>query len=300
MPILLVGTPTAPPVALRTIEQELARRVGPFHRLTAASGVAPVRVHTNALQSLMDLRGYVGLWLLRRGRYADGTAVAGFAPDDRQRIVQTYDPGAGALEVDRTWTTPPVAGEEFELMLLDPENELRHAVRRGLERCWFADRVRIVPTTEAAERALTAEHFWLTKPTQLLALETHDGTVEHAPNPVEWWRRFSEAGNQHVVSDDAFPDTLYVTALRPHSSWVNGADSATGPTDDDDTVQCDLDYAVTAGHKYLWEHLGDRLVPVARLGMKAGREAVEDGWRRWKATVPRPPDRIQLPYASRY
>lgn len=294
MPIVLPGSPpvSTPPAGfphptLAEIEQELSRRVGPFYlSVGSALSVSVVRVPT--LVSSVEQGGLDGLYILRRG-----AAVA----DDRQRLVASSNLAAGELTVDRPYSGL-FSNEAVELCLLDPANELRRCSLRGLQRCYFKDRVTVTLAAEAAERDLTATRSWLTKPNQLLAVEYLPTGSAYGPDPVEWWKHFQSAGHLNISGQpDPFPDTMYVTALRPHSSWVNSADSTTGPLLDSDYVDADLDYAVTAAHKYAWETYADRLLPAARLGNKASQNDVERGWSKWVAKLPRPPDRIQLAYA---
>lgn len=236
--------------------------------------------------------------MLRRGVDAAGAAVPGYDPTDRSRAIKTHDADDGFLEVDRPYAVAPVAGEEVEVCLLEPEQELRVAVTEGLKRCWFRDRVTVTTVAAAAERDLTAARSWLTKPSQLLGVEfLADGDTVTLPDPLAWWKHFESGGHLRLAgAPDPYPDTLYVTALRPHWSWVNGATSVTGPTADADVLDVDTWYAVTAAHWYAWEHFADRLAPVAQTGLKLGRDQVGQRWAEWVARVPRPPDRIQLSY----
>lgn len=294
MPVVLPGAPPVsaplagyPRYTLAQIEQELSRRVGPYYPFTgSSSGVSNVRVLS--LVSTVEHGAFDGLYVLRRG-----AAVA----DDRQRLVASTNFATGDLAVDRPYSAA-FSNEGVELCLLDPANELRRSVQRGLQRCWFKDRVALTTAGSAAERELTVLRSWLTKPQQLLGVEFLPTGSSYGPDPIEWWRHFQAAGRIWLTgSPDPYPDSIYVTALRPHSSWVNSADSTTGPLLDTDYLDVDLDYAVTAAHKYAWETYADRLLPAARTGVKATKADVEDGWRRWKGFVPRPPDRVQLPYA---
>ncbi len=145
---------TVADVTLKEIEQELARRCGPYRQVTASSGTASTVV-TADLQSSIDLGGVENLFVLRRGKKSDGTAVAGFVTDDRVRTAKLYTPGTGTVEVDRNYTTSPVANELIELHHLEPTHELRVAAQKGLWRCYTCERWPVVLPGTADEQNLT-------------------------------------------------------------------------------------------------------------------------------------------------
>ncbi|MCR4375916.1 MAG: hypothetical protein NUW22_13815 [Acidobacteria bacterium] len=139
---------------LAEIEQEMARRAGPYQQVTVSSGTASTFV-TNDLKSSIDLGGVENLYVLRRGTKSDGTAVAGFTTADRVRTVKAYTASSGTVEVDRDYATSPVADELIELHHLQPSNELRVAAQKGLWRCYTAERWSVVLPGTADERNLT-------------------------------------------------------------------------------------------------------------------------------------------------
>lgn len=211
------------------IEREVAGRSGPFRRFaTAATPASTVAgVYSTAVLSAAEQGGWEGLWLLRRGVLTDGTAVGGFVASDRQRIVARHDPAAdpaaGFLAVDAPWTTPPVANEEFELLLLDPANELRVCVQRGLDRCFVRDRVLVVLSGYAAERDVTSALPWLTRLPQLVGAADLPLGSAYAPAPVDWFNPFVQGGHVFLsVSPDPYPNSFYLSVLRPVSSRING------------------------------------------------------------------------------
>ena len=62
---------------------------------------------------------------------------------------------------------------------------------------------------------------------------------------------------------------VWVDAWRPAWSWVNGAESASGPVLDTDTLEVDLDYAAAAGHIEAWHHFPARMQSAAAGGLQA-------------------------------
>jgi hypothetical protein len=207
------------------IEREVAGRTGPFRRFAVAASPASTIgvVYSTAVQSAAEQGGWEGLWLLRRGLMTDGTPVAGFVASDRQRIVAGHDPVVGSLSVDLAYTNAPVAGEEFELLLLDPANELRVCVQRGLDRCFARDRVLVVLPTFSAERDVTLSLPWLTRLPQLVGAADLPLGSAYGPAPVDWWNPFEQDGHVFLgVSPDPYPNSFWLSVLRPVSSRING------------------------------------------------------------------------------
>src|SRR5215475_1049437 len=111
MPIVLdpiltpVGTPPGA-VSLAALEQEVARRVGPYFQLFNDRQVPGTARYEFAvvplLRSNIDLDLVTNLWLLRRGLDLDGNSVS-VDIADRQRLVAEYDPAQGRVVVDYPW-----------------------------------------------------------------------------------------------------------------------------------------------------------------------------------------------------
>lgn len=283
------------PLTLAAIEQEVARRVGPYRSgQQSASSVATTTVASvDAFKSTIDLAGLADLWLLRRGKKADGTVVAGFAATDRQRLIKDYDTSLGALTVDRAWTTAPVATEILEFHHLDPTNELRVSVLAGLRRCFFVDRVHLSLPSAAPERDLTALVAWITEASQVFGLESSVGGSLQAPTSLPWWRALNENGGVTVqTAPDPYPNTLVVTARRPHVSYVNGIDSTTGPTSDDDSLSVDLMYAAAAAHIEAWRLFPSALIGPAQTGQQVSREDAATEFSRQARIHYTPPKRV--------
>jgi hypothetical protein len=265
-------------LTLAQVEREVAGRAGPFYRLGAASGDA-THVVVSALQSTIDIGGIEDMWLLRRGVTTAGAAIVGFSAGDRQRRIKDIDVPSGSMLVDRAYATAVVAGEEVELLALDPEQELRRCVVRGLWRCYFEDRQSAVLATLSAERDLTALFPWLTQEWQVVEFSTKDAAVvEIAPTPLTYSRPYAAGGGvSTVLTPDPSPYTVYVTALRPVASYVNALTSATGPTADADVLVGDqrfLDYLAAAGHAALWKYLPFKMQPLAAARMGLTRDEV--------------------------
>lgn len=252
-------------ITLAQLEQEVARRTGPFFQAaqdsttpTTSTGVAAYmpRLKTSAL-----LGGVENLWLLRRGAVAD---------DDRIRLVQTFDPSAGRVIVDRSWGDPMEPGELADFTHLHPEQELRVAVLGGLRRCFFPALVAGVTTSAYGDMDLTYQYPWLSSPSQVLRVQYG----YYRPEGDAPFEAYVQDG--HVLLGGAWgsyaASNVWVTALRPHWSWVNGADSTTGPTVDDDTLDVDLDYAASAGHIEAWHLFPAHLFAAAAGNLQATQE----------------------------
>ena len=274
---------------LADLESELARRTGPWASFTVAA--TPVStatlVYASDLSTTIETGGYEGMWLLRR------TA----APADRVRRVKTWDAGAGSFLADRPWAAAPTAGEVIEISALDPARRVATAVQRGLERCLFVDRLALPITAPAAERSLTATWPWLTVAADVLGVEAGcSPPSDWDPWPVGAWDAYRVGPSVLVaVWPDPGAGTLYVTALRPHSSLVNGLDSTTGPLTDSDTVSCTLDDGVAFAHAYLWDTAKDLLRPLVSEGLGTSEDDVRAAVRRYRSRLPAPRDRVVLP-----
>ena len=103
--------------SLREIEQEVARRVGPFQLRTVWNPQpgdqgdvtsTTTMISLPSLRSSMDLGGLTDMFVLRRGRLKDGTLLPydpgdgvtvplPFVDDDRIRMVRNYRPQEGLL-----------------------------------------------------------------------------------------------------------------------------------------------------------------------------------------------------------
>lgn len=283
---------------LQEIERRLAARVGPYTRprpfgagSTASLGLVPT------MKSSLSLLEWEDLWLLRRGRFADGSAVVGFDSTDRTRLVAEYDPTLGTLKPDREWAVPPTEGELFELHHLHPEDELRIAVLDGLARCYFWDTVTVTTTSRLAERNITASLPWLVDTRQIRAVEySYPNQPTLRPVAVGWYKAVRKADGVYLQAQaDPYPNSLVITALRPASSYVNGATSVLGPNDDDDQIAVDLAYAVAAAHVEAWRSFPERLISTSRLGYKMSQQmAAREFTKLSLARVSFPPDDIRM------
>lgn len=290
-------------VTLAEVEQQTARKLGPYYRLAMDRQIPSTanfqRAFFPGLQSTVEQDLVTNLHLLRRGVDSSGTALA-VSPDDRQRTVANYDPAQGMVEVDRPWSTSPAPGEMCEFHHLDPEQELRPAVLSGLRRCFFEDRFSL-GNGYVYEVDLTESVPWLVNLWQV-------SRVQAAPFPTGFYgapcdipfKAFGQSG--HVCLrlgigswDGPFYGGLLVTAIRPVGTWVNEADSITGPLADTDTLEVDLGYAAAAGHIEAWHNFPAKLQAAAAGGLQATQSmAALEFTRQSIVHAPRRPDLYQM------
>lgn len=270
-------------VTLADVERSLAQLVGPYRRLTVASGDAGSMIITSLISNVENTE-WENLYLLRRGKKSDGTSVAGFTDVDRVRLVKEQEAQTGTLTPDRNWTTSPVADELIELHHFDPDNELRPAAQAGLWRCFFEDRAAVTLPSAAAERNLTTLLPWLRRTTRVKAIEYLASGAISLPAPVSWFKPFTSAGDVWLkAAPDPYPQQVYVTARRPVASYVNGTTNMAGPTlDDDELVGTteELRYYAAAGHIEAWRLFADRMASAAREGNRASRQDAADEFTR--------------------
>jgi hypothetical protein len=260
-------------ITLAQLEQETARRVGPYSSHFTDRQIPNTAQYTFAqfptLRSVMDLDSVTHLWMLRRGITYEGAPVT-LDVVDRQRLVANYDPEMGRVYPDRPWGSIPVPGEVIEFHHFDPEQELRRAVLAGLRRCFLPDTVQAQPTQQWGGIDLTAQFPWLTDPWQLSRVRY--GWV--APYFSAPWDSYTAMGHLILTGTHglALPMAVWVDAWRPAWSWANGAEAPAGPVLDSDMLEVDLDYAASAGHIEAWHLFPARMQAAAATNLQATRE----------------------------
>lgn len=313
------GTGTTP---LREIEQEVARRVGPYllHVVTARQEGEPsgtisttTSIPIGAMRSTLDLGGMEDRYILRRGRLSDGTRLPlhdeyrnfPFTAEDRVRLIRTYSPGSGIVEVDREYAHPCYDDEEIEIHHLDPHYELRPAVLAGLRRCWLVHRLQVSSGLDPLGRFdLSAFAPWITTRDQV-----YDVTFESGA-PMVNWRVDGYHGGVSLRIGEWSPATVVVVNRRSVASmvrpnpWPPGGTSEDIPVltpiltapivvggedpegweyrtgnvnefwSDEDELQVPLDYAAAAGHIECWRTARPRMSLVAQTGMWADQKEV--------------------------
>ena len=164
-------------ITLAQLEQEVARRTGPFFQAAQDSGVptssTTIAAYMPTLKTSALLGGPENLFLLRRGIHLDGTPLAAgqYDPADRIRMVQTFDPSAGRVVVDRNWRNPMSPNELADFTHLHPQQELRQSVLAGLRRCFTEDTIAAVLTSQYGDIDLTSQAPWIISPQQVLRAE---------------------------------------------------------------------------------------------------------------------------------
>jgi hypothetical protein len=281
-------------ITLAQLEREVARRTGPFFQAAQDSSTPTTSTTTAAymptLKSSAILGGPENLWLLRRGVLASGAPTPQpIDPADRIRMVQTFDSSAGRVVVDRNWRNAMQPNELAEFTHLHPEQELHQSVLAGLRRCFLQETVGAGVTSGYGDMDLTYQFPWITGPSQVARVQ------------YGWMRPYADAPFEatlqegHVMLRGAWggyaPASVWVTALRPAWSWVNDAESTTGPTQDDDLLSVDLDYAAAAGHIEAWHLFPSHLFAAAAGNLQATQEMAAREFTRQSMIWGPPPNR---------
>jgi hypothetical protein len=292
-------------VSLREIEQEVARRVGPFalryvknpspgDQTSTASTTTVIALPS--IRSTLDLGGLEDMFVLRRGRLRDGTLLpadingvpVNYVEDDRIRLVRAYRPQDGALEVDSPYLYPTHDSEEVELHHLDPEQELRPAVLSGLRRCYVVHRLGVDGALPGSFNPidLTAQAPWLLTRDQVYGVSMSGGA------PATGWRVESYGGGLFLTLTEYSYGRSYVVNRRPTTSmvlpeaftngdgngdalpedWVVRAGNVNEPWADEDRFPVPMDYAAAAGHIEAWRTARPRLSLVSQTGMWADQK----------------------------
>jgi hypothetical protein len=261
-------------ITLAQLEQEVARRTGPYFQAAQDASTpttsTTIAAYMPALKTSAILGGPENLWLLRRGLLSSGAATPqAINPADRIRMVQTFDPSAGRVVVDRNWRDPMYPDELADFTHLHPQQELRQSVMAGLRRCFLEELVAAELTSGYGDIDLTYQYPWLTNPDQVTRAQ------------YGWQKPWGEAPFEatlqsgHVMlrgtSGSYAPANLWVSALRPAWSLVNETTS-TGPTLDGDLLSVDLDYAASAGHIEAWHLFPSHLFAAAAGNLQASQE----------------------------
>lgn len=281
-------------ITLAQLEQEVARRTGPFIQAAQDSGTPTSSTTISAIMPVLKTNAVLGgpenLWLTRRGVVLGGAATPNpVIAADRERMVQAFDSAAGRVIVDRNWRDPMQPNELADFTHLHPSQELRVAVLAGLRRCFFEDTFGASVTSGYGDMDLTIQQPWLTDGSQVLRVQYgYVRPLGDAP-----FDTYMQAG--HVMLGGAWgsyaPASVWVTGLRPHWSWVNDTDSDTGPIDDDDTLNVDLDYAASGGHIEAWHLFPSRMFAAAAGNLQATQEMAAREFTRqsliWGPVAPR-------------
>ena len=290
--------------SLREIEQEVARRVGPFQLRSVynpSSGEqgditsTTTTISVGGMRSTIDLGGIEDMFVLRRGRLRDGTLLPAqldgtplnYVAGDRIRLVRSYRPQEGVLEVDRPYQWPTHDDEEIELHHLDPEQELRPAVLAGLRRCYVVHRLPVEATIPGPAFAIDLTNLapWLLSRDQVYGVAMSGGA------PMVGWRVEPYGGGLFLTLLETWFGSAYVVNRRPApamtlpaaydgdgngsvpaEAWVVRAGNVNEPWDDEDRFPVPMDYAAAAGHIECWRSARPRMSLVAQTGMWADQK----------------------------
>jgi len=262
-------------ITLAQLEQEVARRTGPFFQAAQDTSVpttsTTVAAYMPTLKTTALLGGPENLWLVRRARYADGTPVLApnNDPTDRTRMVQAFDSSAGRVVVDRNWRNPMQPNELADFMHLHPDQELRKAVLAGLRRCFFPQRFGAATTSLYGDIDLSVQQPWITNPTQVVRVQYG----YYRPIGDTPFETIMQDGHVMLAGWGSYaPASVWVTALYPHLNWVNGTYDPDGPSDDTDQLLVDLDYAASAGHIEAWHLFPSHMFAAAAANLQATQE----------------------------
>lgn len=267
------------------VEQELARRVGPYWSLNAdpqsPTSAGPSFVIVPQLQSTIDQDLVTHMYLLRRGVLGDGTLTPSPIPSyDRIRMIYSVDASNGRLVPDRPWQVTPYPNEQFEVHHLHPDQEELVAIRAGLRRCFWEQRVQL-PPGYYYEYDVTATLPYVTDQQQIRRCQV-------GPWPQGWpgwWRgpldlpfaTFGQDGDVWIrlsgsVYWGPFWGGVLLTLHRDYFAWINAADNLNGPQQDGDVLGCHIDWITAAAHVEAWVRFPARMQAAAATGLQASKQ----------------------------
>lgn len=287
-------------VTLMELEERLARRTGPYYKYSAAAESSQENLVVDRLLSSINIGGLEDLYLLRRGVYMNGGRIFGFIDSDRYRTIASFDPLTGTVTPDRNWVVAPQETERIEMIYLDPEQQLRPAMLEGLERCYYWETALITTTGAVRTRDLQELLPWLKAPTDLVDVGYSIPGDVTPRTSLFWFNSYNQDGSIQGDADWTGPGNLAVTALRSHSTFVNGETSLEGPVDDFDVLNVDPEYAVRAGHVQAWVNFPDRMTPAAAQGLRLTATQVAQAFTQRSIGVynQKPPERLRLRFEN--
>lgn len=285
-------------VTLMELERLVARRIGPYRRISCAGTSTVNAVIAARLRSSLALGDFEDQYVLRRALTFTDELVSNFAADDRIRLVTTYDPSAGSLSVDRAYTNAPISTEAIELHAIDPDEEMRPAVIDGLGRCFFWDTVSITVTGSGVYNInLTAAAPWITQANQVRGVALSYPSQLLPPRKMNWWQPYRDGKDLKLYTKGGAVGSVSVLVLRPANSLVNGEMSLAGPNDDLDVLYIDRDYAAWAAVLELWKTIPEVLMPLSAQNMRPTRDAAATEFTKKSLTiVQQVPETFQIDY----
>lgn len=286
-------------VTLMEIERWVARKIGPYRKLKVGTTSSPSAIQIPRLQSNILSGEYEDRYLLRRGfTTTDDFVQYTFNDDDRVRQVSAYDNIAGTLAVDRSYTVTPVSTESVELHALDPEDELREAVKDSLKRCFFWDMVTIDVTGSGVYNInVSSSVAWIRDVNQIREVSLSYPSQLLPPTRMGWWQPYRDGKDVKLYTKGGSVGSVTIQALRPVYSLVNGVESYQGPNDDLDMLYVDIEYAGWAGVLECWKNYPEVLQPLATQSMRPTRqEAAQEFTKKSLTLVQQVPDTRQIDY----
>lgn len=246
------------PISLQTIRQEVGFSLDDLAVYSATSGTssavtiaALISAATNAATNRMD-----GAWFYN--------ATKGL---QRKARTNGHVPLAGATTVDPTWTSPG-ASDRIEVthlfpcdaQVLDSDTSYNTFIRRASMMGSFPDRISLPISTVAAPGLYTLFTYpWLDRQSRYGWPPRADGTPEPlllepgptgVPIPADWRRPHLELSVGQAVLRLDVPyeagtnGNLLVNVMRPWGTYVTvsgvAAESTTGPVDETDQINCQL------------------------------------------------------------
>ncbi len=277
--IVLTPTPGSFPTglaqSLKTIVLDIGKRLdgsgaSGFVTGTATSGSARASLEdTTRLQSSIsqdDLHRDSWLWR------PDATAAA-----DVLSVIKDANSQAGTVTPDRTWVNAPYAngaGETYAIFHTLSPSDITECVNRALQRMYFESEVTVTPSVDPdnvettnltlfRRYDVTTLFPWLTEPWQLRRV----GYLAPSQSRADYWptlirgTSYRENNILYVWLPAGFQGNglFYLRTVRPHYSWINGANAVAGLVNAADTVDVELNWVVAGAMVEVFDLLGQQL-----------------------------------------
>jgi len=169
--------------SLRGIRRGVLRRAGVFYARTATGGSVSSLVDARSPVKSSNIQDdlFVGKWLLR----PDASA------NDKVRIVAEtgYQPATGTLQPDADWSSPPAAGEVYEIVsAVEPWDELNDLVNTALMRCYTVAEISLAATGGVTRHGLNVAAPWLQAASHVREMGfLYSGESRNTNDPYRRW-----------------------------------------------------------------------------------------------------------------
>lgn len=210
--------------ALPAYRQFISREAGRYEAGTfdAAGGDTDSAVDAQLVSSISQDDLYSDYWLL----------IPAAAADDKVRVVKTYTPSSGTLDVDRVWSAATVwQSDPYELHgAIEPQVTMLDLINEALKECLVVCESTVTAVANQTRHSLAAltglqDPRWVRQAGLLLATYARDEHDPYLERPLRGTveRDGSVIYLSHPQQTIQTTDTIYVRWIRPAYTYCKAA-----------------------------------------------------------------------------